>query len=1327
MAASAYTDTVQKVYIAYYGRAADPVGLAYWSAAIDTAGGSIAAIMASFGASAEATTLYGSLTDTAKVNAIYQQTFGRDADFAGLMYYAGQLSAGTMTAVSIAQNIFDGASGTDATLLANKLVVAKAYTTAIDTSSEVVAYSGTVAAAAARTLLSTVDATTVTASFDVATSIASTVTASTAAAVVAGTSVSLTTNTDAAKGNSGNDTFESSYSTANGMTFQSSDTIDGGAGTDQINITVGVVGTHQASSLTNVETVKGTFSAAGTLSLLGSSGVATVSASGSTAAASVTNIPLGAALEIQNSGQNATFAYKASDVSGSSDTATVTLNNATAGTLTVAAIETLNVVSGGGGNILTGVTAAAANTINITGSQSLNLGVANTVAEMIDGSAATGVLTVITNNANAATVKTGSANDSITSTGGTATVVTIESGAGNDTITHTANLGSTDVINGGEGTDTLVGTTANLKALTVSATAPTITNMEAVTVSDEYVDSTSTLDTVNDIQATGITTVTLANVDTTAGDDITTGDEVLVMGAGAMTLNLGGSEAGNQSHLGGTLEVQDTGTATTDSLAIVNKSLNSSTGANVDIGDVVGASLGKAITSTGYESVSLDTGAGSANTEQTFSTLTITPDAVAANVSLTLTGTNAIDIVSGVSTTSTGLLTINASGLTAQAAGTTTFDLNSTAQGTAGTATITGSGGDDLITVGNFASTINAGAGTDVIIGGTAADTISGEAGNDNITGSGGNDVLNGGAGNDTIDASTAGNYTVTGGDGTDSVDFGSTLTQNDSFDGGDGTDTLTLTTTSVTAVKNLTVSQINTLNAGISNVEVLDFGTTLNQDIDLGRLDGLSSIRIGALAGASNLSGLAATNNIEVLANGTGAITLTLGDATGTADVVNVNLKASAVITQAVTAPNVETVNYVGNDAATANVSAINVSTLVATKATTVNVSGNDGLALTSTGSTKITTFDASGVVANDSGDTTANMAVTYTSANTSTTAAVSITGGAGNDTLEGNGSIDTIKGGAGDDIITATAGNDVVDGGAGADTVTFSDTLFDGNSATTATHTGGAGTDTLDLAATATIVDADFVRLSSFEALTFTAGTNTLTVAAEADATGILSITGGTGVETIDASSVDFDNALTITGGDGADIITLGDRVDTLGFSLANGADGGALITVTNVANTADDFNANTADAVTAFTSGTDKINISGALLTAINGTNDSANGTDSTAIALADNGTVDMDAGVVFIFDTADDLAADNFGDASAIFDISNSINSGTAANGTANQEYLFAVGNNSGTHYGLYYHDDVNGNIDAGIIAVNDKITLIGVFATATLAASDFTFG
>jgi len=166
-----HTDTVQKVFIAYYGRAADPVGLRYWEAQLESSGGNLASIMNSFGNSLEATTLFGSLSSTAKINMLYQQMFGRDADFAGLMYYSQQLTAGTMTAASIAQNVLDGASGTDSTIITNKLAVAKAFTTAIDTATEIASYAGDVAAAAVRTMLSTVNETTLSAYFDVATTI----------------------------------------------------------------------------------------------------------------------------------------------------------------------------------------------------------------------------------------------------------------------------------------------------------------------------------------------------------------------------------------------------------------------------------------------------------------------------------------------------------------------------------------------------------------------------------------------------------------------------------------------------------------------------------------------------------------------------------------------------------------------------------------------------------------------------------------------------------------------------------------------------------------------------------------------------------------------------------------------------------------------------------------------------------------------------------------------------------------------------------------------------------------------------------------------------
>ena len=73
--------------------------------------------------------------------------------------------------------------------------------------------------------------------------------------------------------------------------------------------------------------------------------------------------------------------------------------------------------------------------------------------------------------------------------------------------------------------------------------------METVQVSDELA-SAITLKNID----SSVNTITLANVDTTAGDDITDGTARTITGpAGSLTVNLGGSEAGNQSHLGNTL------------------------------------------------------------------------------------------------------------------------------------------------------------------------------------------------------------------------------------------------------------------------------------------------------------------------------------------------------------------------------------------------------------------------------------------------------------------------------------------------------------------------------------------------------------------------------------------------------------------------------------------------------------------------------------------------------------------------------------------------------------------------------------------------------
>ncbi|MFS2179062.1 cadherin domain-containing protein [Rhizobium pisi] len=77
-----------------------------------------------------------------------------------------------------------------------------------------------------------------------------------------------------------------------------------------------------------------------------------------------------------------------------------------------------------------------------------------------------------------------------------------------------------------------------------------------------------------------------------------------------------------------------------------------------------------------------------------------------------------------------------------------------------GSANVTGSSGNDVITTGagndtisggDGADTLNGGAGNDHLYGGTGNDTLNGGDGNDQIFGDGGNDVIRGGAGNDTI------------------------------------------------------------------------------------------------------------------------------------------------------------------------------------------------------------------------------------------------------------------------------------------------------------------------------------------------------------------------------------------------------------------------------------------------------------------------------------------------------------------------------------------------------------------------------------------------
>jgi hypothetical protein len=228
---------LNKAYLAYFGRPADFTGKTYF-ATLEQAD-----VIAAFDASPESQTLYG--TDiAAKVNAIYNNLFNRDAEPAGLVYWVTEIQQGRVTPAGAAIAILNGALGTDATSVANKLAASEAFVAGIDTTSEILGYNGAAAAGSAREWLKGVGES------------ASSLTAAIAgvdAAVLAATSagaqggpapnaITLSNGVDILTGTAGNDTFfgnvgqNSQGAISNALA--TGDRIDGGAGVDAIRVSM---------------------------------------------------------------------------------------------------------------------------------------------------------------------------------------------------------------------------------------------------------------------------------------------------------------------------------------------------------------------------------------------------------------------------------------------------------------------------------------------------------------------------------------------------------------------------------------------------------------------------------------------------------------------------------------------------------------------------------------------------------------------------------------------------------------------------------------------------------------------------------------------------------------------------------------------------------------------------------------------------------------------------------------------------------------------------------------------------------------------------------
>lgn len=139
MATTYHTD-IQKLYVAYFTRPADPAGLAYWETVVEGTNGNTTAVSAAFAASAEYQAEYAGLTNSQIVNKVYQNLFGRSAEPAGQSYWAGLLDSNSVTIANVVAAVAGGAVGTDLTAFNNKAAAALAFTNALDTDAERAGY-----------------------------------------------------------------------------------------------------------------------------------------------------------------------------------------------------------------------------------------------------------------------------------------------------------------------------------------------------------------------------------------------------------------------------------------------------------------------------------------------------------------------------------------------------------------------------------------------------------------------------------------------------------------------------------------------------------------------------------------------------------------------------------------------------------------------------------------------------------------------------------------------------------------------------------------------------------------------------------------------------------------------------------------------------------------------------------------------------------------------------------------------------------------------------------------------------------------------------------
>lgn len=165
-----YYAAMQHIYVAYFGRPADPAGLDYFAGELLAAGAPteigelnnaaksnarIKGIIDIFSLSQESQDLYGG-DNGAFIDAVYTALFNRTAEEGGRKFWVDSLNSGGLTRADAALQIMVSALGTDVDIVNNKTSAAATFTTSLDLAAEQRGYSGLDANVVVRNMLAEV-------------------------------------------------------------------------------------------------------------------------------------------------------------------------------------------------------------------------------------------------------------------------------------------------------------------------------------------------------------------------------------------------------------------------------------------------------------------------------------------------------------------------------------------------------------------------------------------------------------------------------------------------------------------------------------------------------------------------------------------------------------------------------------------------------------------------------------------------------------------------------------------------------------------------------------------------------------------------------------------------------------------------------------------------------------------------------------------------------------------------------------------------------------------------------------------------------------------